>query len=264
MAMQQKTIIGAVIIIVLIASGFVVWKLYAPTSIPKTSTDTSTQPPPISAAKVPDGWYSHETNGMDHVITLLSRTTDASTGTTTEQISISSVDTSLNPEDFIPKQGLVGGSLNSPDAQWSWGIYQGHKTFSMTITANGTAQWFVYVFGGHTVYEFTLSPNNQGNPNLAQDRTDFWKVITYYAQQPSLEKLSRTETLQNCKTTTLPEDQEHNMQADPETGYVVANFTQGGKTKYVFLNYNDDLSQCTPSVSKLLENVKGSAGKLPQ
>ena len=201
---------------------------------------------------------------MDHAITVLSRTKDTTTGTTTEQISISSVDTSLTPEDFIPKQGLVGGSLNSPDAQWSWGIYQGHNTFSMTITANGTSQWFVYVFGGQTVYEFTLSPNDQSNPNLAQDRTDFWKVITYYTQQSSFEKLSRTETQENCKAVTLPDDQAHNVQVDPETGYVVANFTQDGKIKYVFLNYNDDLSQCTPSVSKLLEDVKESAGKLPQ
>ncbi len=264
MTMRQKTIIWIVIIIVFIAFGFSVWILRVPTSIPKTSSDISTQPSPISAVKVPNGWYSHNTNGIDHIITLLNRTTDAHASTTTEQISISSVDTSLKPEDFISKQGLVGGSLNSPDAQWSWGIYQGHKTFSMTITANGTAQWFVYVFGGQTVYEFTLSPNNQSNPNLAQDRTDFWKVITYYAQKPSLGKLSRTETQQNCKTTTLPEDHEHNMQANPETGYVVANFTQDGKTQYVFLNYNDDLSQCTPSISKLLENVKRSAGKLPQ
>ena len=138
--MQQKTILGSIIVLVLIAYGFVVWKLHALAPTPETYPDTSILLPPISAAKVPDGWYSHETNGMEHAITVLSRTKDA---TTTEQISISSVDALLSPDDFMLKQGLVGGSPNSPNAQWSWGIYQGYKTFSMTITANDTAQWFV-------------------------------------------------------------------------------------------------------------------------
>lgn len=176
---------------------YVVMSIANFSQIPLSSTNsvaTSTVQAPISAAKVPDGWYEHQASGMDNAITVLSRTKDLPNTSTAEQIQISSMETSLSPEDFIPKQGLVGGSLNSPDAQWSWGIYQGHKTFSMTITANGTAQWFVYVFGGHTVYEFTLSPNGQSNPNLAQDRTDFWEVITYYTQQPSFEKLSRIET----------------------------------------------------------------------
>jgi hypothetical protein len=263
--MQKKTVFGAsAAIAFLVACGFTIWKLHLPATAPETSAQrTATPQLPISAAKVPDGWYSHDTYGMDRAITVLSRTEDLPTGTTTGQITVSSTDTSLSPEDFILKQGLVGGSLDSPNAQWSWGIYQGHKTFSMTVAANGSAQWFVYVFGGHTVYEFALSPNDQSNPNLAQDRTDFWKVITYYAQKPSLEKLSRIETQQNCKTITLPEDQEHNIQVDPENGYVVANFIQDGKNKYVFFNYNDDLSQCAAGVSKLLEGVKGSASKLP-
>ncbi|MBA3789026.1 hypothetical protein H0X32_01365 [Patescibacteria group bacterium] len=264
--MQQKTIVGAIIIIVLIVCGFAVWKLHAPAPVPETSTDTSTTPPtPISAAKVPDGWHSHETYGMENAITVLSKTTELPNNPNIEQIAISKMTTSLAPEDFITRQ--AGGDAppdNTPEYHSSWGIYKGHKTLSVTSTAGGVAQWFVYVFGGTTVYEFTLAPNDAKNPNLAQDRTDFWRVITYYVQESSFGKLARTETQQNCKTTTLPENQERNVQTDPEDGYVVASYLEDDKTKYVFLNYNDDLSQCTPSVKEFLQHTKESAAKLPQ
>lgn len=231
------------------------------TSVPtSTSSNTNTvvqkSAAKIEGIKVPSGWYTHQTYGMDNRMTVLSRTRELPNNPNIKQIDISDMTTPLTPEDFISHQGVVSGSLNSPDAEWSWGIYEGHKTFSITLSSNGVSQWFVYVFGGHTVYEFTLSPNDQTNPNLENDRADFWKVITYYVQNPSFEKLSRTETQQNCAMFTMPTDQEPTIQADPETGYAVVNFTKDGKKTYVFLNFNDDISQCTPSVAQILTTIK--------
>jgi len=229
-----------------------------------TATNVQLTQPQIEGVKVPDGWYSNQTYGIDHEMTVLSRTKELPKTLDVEQIGISDMTTSLSPEDFISRQGLVGGGLDSPNAGWNWGIYKGHKTFSMTVSANGTSHWFVYIFGGQRVQEFTLTSNDKTNLNLEKDREDFWEVITYYAQNPSFEKLSRTETQQNCATVHLTEDQKSNMQAEPETGYVAVNFTQDNKRKYAFFNYNDDLSQCTPNVKTLLENVKNSAEKLSQ
>ena len=251
-------IISAALLLVVVIS---VWKARQNTP-PGVNGITPQKPHQIEGDQVPDGWYTHKTYGIDHEITVLSRTKALPNGSATEQIAISDMDTSLSPEDFIPRQGFVGGSLDSSNAEWSWGIYHGHKTFSMTIVANDVAQWFVYLFGGDTVYEFILSPNDQNNPNLAQDRTDFWKVITYYAQDPSFGRLTREETLQNCKTITLPEDKAYSVQAEPETGYVVVNFTQGGKRKYAFFNYNDDLSQCASDIEQLLSNTKNKMDRV--
>jgi hypothetical protein len=273
--LNRKVILGMVTIVLI---AFVVisvskWKSQEPqgnisSSVATTTSTTTirvqTTQSPIEGVNVPDGWYTHKTYGIDHEITVLSRTKDAPKTLATEQIGISITTSSLTPEDFIPRQGLVGGLLDSPDAQWSWGIFQGHKTFSMTVTANGIAQWFVYVFGGNTVEEFTLSPNDKTNPNLEKDRIDFWKVITYYAQDSSFEKLSREETRNNCKTVTLPSDQEPTIQAEPDTGYVVTSFVKDGKKTYSFFNFNDDLSSCTPSVKTLLKNTKAQMSSKAQ
>lgn len=266
-----KTIISVALLIVLMILVAVMILKKEPQEIPSpytnvtsdSVTNTSAQPQ-IEGDKVPEGWYTHETYGMASGITVLSRTKELPNDPTAERINISTVWTSLSPEDFIPRQGLVGGSLNSSNADWSWGVYKGHETFTMTVNADDAAYWFVYVFGGGTVYEFTLSPNNETNPNLEKDREDFWKVITYYVQQPSFEKLLRTETQQNCKTAILSGEQERNIQVEPETGYVVVNYIEGNKRKYVFFNYNDDLSQCEQNLKTFLENAKKSAKKLPQ
>lgn len=222
------------------------------------TTATNGQPTPtqIVGVKVPDGWYSNQTYDIDHKMTVLSRTKELPMALDAEQIGISDMTTSLSPEDFITRQGLVGGSLDSPNADWDWGIYKGHKTFSMTVSANGTSHWFVYIFGGQRVQEFTLTPNDKTNSNFEKDRDDFWKVITYYAQESSFEKLSREETQSNCKTISLPSDQEPIIQAEPETGYVGANYVKDGKKTYTFFNFNDDFSKCTPSVKTLLTNTK--------
>lgn len=213
-------------------------------------------PPHVDGVQVPNGWHSHETRGMEGITTVLTRSEDASISPNDEQISISSIETSLTPEDFVPRQGVLGGSIGAPGTQSGWGIYQGHKTFSITFSSEGVQKWAVYVFGGDKVYSFILSPNGDTNPNLNKDREDFWKVITYYAQLPSFEKLSRVETQENCKNVILPADQENDVQAEPENGYVVVNFMQESKNTYAFFNYNDDLSVCTESVRKVLLNTK--------
>lgn len=230
------------------------------TTVSTTSIVAQQTPQRINGAKVPDGWYTHQTYGMENERTVLSRTKDLPNTPSVEQIGISDMTTSLTPEDFASHQG-AGIPVDSPDVQSSWGIYQGHKTLSVTSTAGGVAQWLVYVFGGQTVYEFALSPNDQTNSNLAQDRTDFWKVITYYTQDSSFEKLSREETQQNCKTFTVPSGQEPTIQAEPETGYVVVAFTKDGKKNYTFLNFNDNLSLCAPNAQQLLLNTKDEMSK---
>lgn len=234
---------------------------------PKSNAAANTTPAPaqqvsqaIEGVKVPDGWYAHQTYGMENEITVLSRTKELPNNPAVEQISVSNMNTSLSPEDFISRQNMGAGTPDASNVDWSWGIYKGHKTFSV-VSSGDAPQWFVYVFGGHTVYEFTLSPNDQTNPNLEQDRADFWKVITYYMQDPSFELLSRDETLNNCKVVTLPNYQEPTIQVEPETGYVVINFTEDGKKTYVFFNVNDDLPNCTPSVKTLLSNIKDQMPK---
>jgi len=94
---------------------------------------------------------------------VLTRAKNLSDGAA-EQIGISIMETPLAPEDFIPRQGVVDGIFGSRDAQWSWSIYQSHKTFSMTLASGNTAQWFVYFFGESKVYQFRLSPNDQKQP----------------------------------------------------------------------------------------------------
>lgn len=264
--MNRKTIIGIVIVALaaLISITISILKPRQPRENTSSNGDITAQQAPkrIEGVKVPDGWYTHQTYGIDHAITALSRTKDFPGTPAIEQIGISIMTTSLTPEDFISRQGGGNTPPDSPDVQWSWGIYQGHKTFSMTVTVGGAAQWFVYLFGGHTVYEFTLSPNDQSNPNLAQDRMDFWKVITYYAQDPSFKQFSREETERNCRTIALPEGQAYSVQAESKTGYVVVNFTQDGKRKYAFLNYNDEPSQCAPDIGRLLSSTKNKMDKI--
>lgn len=218
-----------------------------------TIKNVQTVQSPIEGVKVPDGWYSHETYGIDHAITVLSRTNELPKNLSTEQISISKMTTSLSPEQFAPHEGVVA---DDPTGQsWSWGIYKGHKTFSLTSTGD-VAQWSVYVFGGDTVYEFSLSPNDTSNSNLEKDRENFWKVITYYVQDSAFEKLPREETQSNCKIVTLTSNQEPVIQAEPDTGYVALNFIKDGKKTYTFLNFNDDLSQCTPNIEAVLTKTK--------
>jgi hypothetical protein len=258
-----KIILGVMVCVLIIFTVRIILT-NAPQDITPSDTNTivndvQQNPLGIEGVKVPEGWYSHQTYGVDHESTLLSRTKEFPNNLAVEQIGISELTTSLSPENYITSQG---GSLDGSNVDWIWGIYKGHKTLSV-VGVGEVAQWFVYVFGDETIYVLSLSPNDNTNPNLEKDRDDFWKVITYYAQQPSFEKLSRAETQQNCKTVDLPED-ERDMQVESETGYVVFNLMQDNKRKYVFFNYNDDLSQCTSSVKTFLENVKISALKLAQ
>lgn len=262
--LNRKVILG--IVAVVLVTFFVgvattsIWKLRENTHSNSGTPNVLQSPQIIKGVQVPDGWYARKTQGFEGASTVLTRTEDPLTATA-EQIEISLMETLLTPEDFIPRQGIVGGSLDSQSSQWGWGVYQGHKTFSMTLAYGGVQQWFAYLFGGDKVYQFRFSPNDQTNPNLVQDRISFWEVITYYARDTSFEKLSREETQQNCKTEILPESQENIVQAEPETGYVAISTTKENKKEYIFLNFNDDLSQCMPGIKQLLSNIKTSMGK---
>lgn len=206
---------------------------------------------------VPAGWYAHirDTSTITNVI-LTKEKELPNVGATElaaygEQIDISISTTSLSAEAYIEKQGLTAPIAT----QQRWNTFEGHKMFSVSLPMGST----IILFGGNKVQTFIS--------NYPEDSADFWKVIGYYAQDPSFGKISRDETLNNCKNVILPQGQEYDIVSDSETGYVTVGYWlgtvpgMGGKETYAFFNYNDDLTQCTSSVRKLLSTVKAGAEK---
>lgn len=176
----------------------------------------------------------------------------------TPQITVSEWNISVSPEQKVQQEGL--GTSDGIDAGMDagrWSTYEGHKMFAITLQEGGDA---VLLFGSDTMYEFTFVGEST-------DRTDLWKVITYYADDPAFPTISREETRTSCKTHNLPPGQEYDIQVDPETGYVTLGYwlgTPGGNTQesYLFLHYDDDLSQCSPDVAKILTSAKQGADKM--
>jgi hypothetical protein len=148
----------------------------------------------------------------------------------------------------------------------TWGTLYGRKMLSIGFTDpnDGSRQQYIYLFGGGRFVLINLYPDKQEN------RAAFQQVVNYYAQDASLPVISRIETLAACKTVNLPPGQEYDIQADTETGYVTIGYWPGSGPSmstqeiYAFFNYNDDLSQCTPSVKDLLERTKINGDKMSQ
>lgn len=229
-----------------------------------TSVSTSTPFIPVSAAQVPDGWYSHDLIPKDTALELLKyialtkhkdlpQRNAGAAPYDTPQITVSESKIDVTPEQQIKQLGLANENAEAvglPVGRWT--TYKGHKMFTITLELGGDA---VMIFGGDKMYTFTFIGESQ-------DRNDFWRVINYYAEDSSLLVIPRAETLATCKTVNLPPGQEYDIVGDTETGYVTIGYWpnsspgMGKQETYAFLNYNDDLSHCTPSVHKLLSDMK--------
>lgn len=221
---------------------------------------------PVSAAKVPEGWYSHQSAGYDGGETILTKTKDLPKADPNnygygEHIAIVERDIGISPEEYVKWPWPT----DAPGIHYAaWGTLFGRKMFSTGFTdANdGSKQQSMYLFGDGHVIMVNLYPDKQEN------RAAFQQVVNYYAQ--TLPMIPRTETFQACKTVNLPPGQEYDIMGDPETGYVTVGYWpnsepgMGTMATYAFLNYNDDLSQCTSSVKKELERAKVSASKMTQ
>jgi len=224
--------------------------------------------PIVSAAQVPDGWYAHQVGGYDGMNTILTRTkelpaVDPINYAYGEHMQISERDIGITPEAYVEQ------TKNVPDSAVqfaTWSTLFGRKVFSLGFTSpnDGSKQQSIYLFGGNHVVMVNLYPDKQEN------RAAFQQVINYYAQDASLPVIPRTETLAACKTINLPPGQEYDIGGDTETGYVTVGYWPGSgpgmntQETYAFLNYNDDLSQCTPSVKDLLERTKINGDKMSQ
>lgn len=225
----------------------------------------------VSAAQVPDGWYSHDLTStiaapelLKYIVLTkhkdLPQRNPSDAPYDTPQITVSEWKISISPEQKVQQEGL--GTSDSIDAGMDagrWSTYKGHKMFTIMLQEGGDA---VLLFGGNTMYEFTFVGESI-------DRIDLWKIINYYAEDSAFPMISREETQANCKTHNLPPGQEYDIQGDPETGYVTLGYTLttpkgNAQETYLFLNYNDDLSQCSSDVAKILTNAKQSANKLTQ
>ena len=237
----------------------------------RKSISIELQPAPVSAAQVPEGWYSHalmlqgaDPSLLSYVVLTkhetLPQRSPSDAPYDTPQITVSKWKVTVSPEQKVQQEGL--GTSDSIDAGMDagrWSTYDGHKLFTITLQEGGDA---VLLFGGDTMYEFRFVGESM-------DRNDLWKVITYYAEDSVFPSISRDETRASCKTHNLPPGQEYDIQVDPETGSVVLGYwlgTPGGKTQesYLFLNYDDDLSQCSPDVAKILTTAKEGANKMTQ
>jgi hypothetical protein len=178
--------------------------------------------PIVSAAQVPDGWYSHQTGGYDGSQTILTRTqelpkADPNNYAYGEHIAIVERDIGLTPEQYL-KQNL---NVDESAMQFAiWNTLFGRKMFSVGFTDpnDGSKQQIIYLFGGNHVVMVNLYPDKQEN------RAAFQQVVNYYAQDASLPVISRIETLAACKTLNLPPGQEYDIHGDTETGYVTIGY----------------------------------------
>lgn len=230
-------------------------------------SSTSQLPSPIiSAAKVPDGWYSHQSSGYDGEETILTKTpglpkADPSNYAYGEHIAVVERYTSLTPEEYL-KQTVYMNLDNSSVEFARWGTLYGRKMFSIGFTNpnDGSKEQSIYLFGDDQFILVNLYPDKQEN------RAAFQQVVNYYAQ--TLPMISREETQASCKTHDLPPGQEYDIQTDSETGYVTLGYWLGtpGDTQesYLFLNYNDDLSQCSPDIGKILSSARQGGNKIMQ
>lgn len=261
----MKRIVLIVVVIAFVAAGGAYY-------FTRSGKEPIAEPNPIvSAAQVPDGWYSHDLIStvvapelLKYVVLTkrkdLPQRNAGDAPYDTPQITVTETKIDVSPEQEVQQEGL--GTSDGIDAglpAGHWGTYKGHKMFTITLELGGDA---VMLFGGDKKYSFTFVGESI-------DRNDLWKVITYYAEDPAFSMLSREETQTSCKTHNLPPGQEYDIQADPETGYVTLGYwlgTPGGKTQesYLFLNYNDDLSQCSPSIKDLLERTKWHGDAMTQ
>lgn len=231
-----------------------------PSDITSVSTTTS-------AVSVPEGWYAHQAGGYDGPQTILTRTQELPKADSTnyaygEHMAIVERDISLTPPDQYVERNV---SVSGPTVQYAiWGTLYGRKKLSIGFTDpnDGSKQQYTYLFGGGRFVLINLYPDKQEN------RAAFQQVVNYYAQ--TLPMISRDETLAACKTINLPPGQEYDIHADTETGYATIGYWPGSgpsmstQETYAFFNYNDDLSQCTPSVKDLLERTKGHGDAMSQ
>lgn len=226
----------------------------------------------VSVAQVPSGWYSHDLMStvaapelLKYVVLTknkdLPQHNPSDAPYDTPQITVTETKIDVTPEQQIKQLGLANENAEAvglPVGRWT--TYKGHKMFTITLELGGDT---VMIFGGDKMYTFTFIGESQ-------DRNDLWKVINYYAEDTAFSMLSRDETLAACKTVNLPPGQEYDIGGDTETGYVTIGYWPGSgpgmstQETYAFLNYNDDLSQCTPSVKDLLERTKINGDKMTQ
>ncbi|MHB8913876.1 MAG: hypothetical protein ACYC4I_02600 [Minisyncoccota bacterium] len=262
--MRRRSIVLVLLAVLFIGVG-IYWYERGDALLVQPPSDITSVSTTTSAAKVPDGWYSHEIGGFDGSQTILTRTqelpkADPSNYAYGEHIAIVERDISLTPPDQYVEQNV---SISGPTVQYAtWGTLYGRKTLSIGFTDSndGSRQQYTYIFGGGRFVLINLYPDKQEN------QAAFQQVVNYYAQ--SLPVISRAETLAACKTTNLPPKQEYDIQTDPETGYVTVGYWlgtgpgMGGKETCAFFNYNDDLSQCDATVARLLTTAKAAANKM--
>lgn len=232
---------------------------------------THTSTPILSSAEIPNGWYSHNLLPKDrdpgllryvvltkHEDLPLRNPSDAPYDT--PQITVSKWKLAVSPEKKVQDEGLdTSDSIDAGIDAGHWGTFKGHKIFTFKLQEGGDA---VLLFGSNTMYEFTFVGESI-------DRIDLWKVITYYADDATFPMISREETLASCKTHNVPPGQEYDISVDSETGYVTLGYmltTPKGNAHetYLFLNYNDDLSQCSSDVATILKTAKAGAIKMTQ
>lgn len=239
---------------------------YAAPSTPSTTATASSTITsiPVSTAQVPEGWYSHQSAGYDGGETILTKTKDLPKADPNnygygEHIAIVERDIGISPEEYVKWPWPT----DAPGIHYAaWGTLFGRKMFSTGFTnANdGSKQQSIYLFGDGHVIMVNLYPDKQEN------RGAFQQVVNYYVQ--TLPMISRDETRSACKTINLPPGQEYDIMSDPETGYVTVGYwphsSPGTSTPetYAFLNYNDDLSQCSPDAAKILTTAKQGADKM--
>lgn len=205
----------------------------------------------------PGGWYAHQVSGFDGWDILLTRTeelprSDLDNYRYGDNISITDRHIAITPEEYVERTKNVDDS-KVQYARWS-SLY-GHKVFYMGFTNENGSQMRQYLFGGNRAYTFAMYPDKQEN------RQAFQEVINHYAKDSALEKISRDETLRNCKTITFAPREERDIEIDSETKYVTVGYMNAGVWTYAFFNYNDDLSQCTPDVRNLLSRINADVDK---
>jgi len=262
-SMRRRFIVLVLLAVLFIGVG-IYWYERGDALLVQPPSDTPSVSTVTSAAKVPEGWYSHEIGGFDGSQTILTRAevlpkADPSNYAYGEHIAIVERGIGLTPEQYVEQHVTTGG----PTVQYAtWGTLYGRKMLSIGFTDpnDGSKQQYMYLFGGGRFILVNLYPDKQAN------RAAFQQVVNYYAQ--TLPMISRDETLAACKTTNLPLGQEYDILGDPETGYVTVGYWLGtgpgtsDREKYAFFNYNDDLSQCNTTVARLLTTAKAAANKM--
>lgn len=211
----------------------------------------------VSAAQVPEGgWYSHTVSGIDSSIIILTKTKDLPAANPNnyvygENIEIAQSTIGIPPEEYVKQ------TLNLPDNEIQsafWTTLNGRREFSVSYTRDGSGQQRDYLFGGDQVVTLTLNPTTPQNDGALQ------QVENYYSQ--TMPMISRAETQANCALTGIPIDSDEYSVAQTYdlqiggNGYVTLGYPRGSKDeKYIFLNFNDDLSKCSPDLRNILTEI---------